>query len=210
MRPNRPSASSILRKSSKKSAPPKLQSVPPRVVPVTPKVIPVTPRGVPSVRLDSQQQTKQVPSNPVIIPQPIQSPINRILGPDAINTHFFDGKLATLDIKKDIDRSHLISEQEKLSLFDGLSQYMTSKYGSNFQGKVCLDSIIRGTSKPENYDPSNKLFAEDLLYLIAEKIIYEKNEEYGELLFTQLQDMLTGLCPQGRTTRLFQILYMLE
>ena len=82
---------------------------------------------------------------------------------------------------------------------------------------MCLKAIMdsheangRNPGGNPNFDPANNLFACDLLYLLCEKILYDGCEEHIKLLLTQLDEMATGLCPQGRTTRLFQILIMLK
>lgn len=58
-----------------------------------------------------------------------------------------------------------------------------------------------------NWDSTNRLYACDLLYAIV--MNSSGNDELVSLLEAQLVDMQTGMCPQGRTTRLVQCLWSL-
>jgi methyltransferase-like protein len=58
------------------------------------------------------------------------------------------------------------------------------------------------------YDPSNKIYVFDLLYIVEDLCRkYEDCSDIIKVLVEQLEDMSTGLCPQGRTTRLYQIVF---
>jgi hypothetical protein len=51
--------------------------------------------------------------------------------------------------------------------------------------------------------------------LVYEKIIKEESldppeEEYFKMLVAQLDEMASGMCAQGRTTRLLQVLLMMK
>lgn len=68
------------------------------------------------------------------------------------------------------------------------------------------------------YDESNKMYVSDLIFLIAiynfnEEIQNYKNHKIDEFVLLELniqtEDMKTGFCPQGQTTRLFQIVQFL-
>ena len=66
----------------------------------------------------------------------------------------------------------------------------------------------------KNYDDKNDLFADDVLYLLYERICggddKRKAEGYLDLLFMQLHDMSSGNCAQGRTIRLLQVYVMMK
>lgn len=132
---------------------------------------------------------------------------------DPINTHTYDGKLEKTKIYliKDIIRASQVPKGVKLEAFDQLREHL-KRVPISPEALKCFDVIVATFTQSghaqnnPNYDPSNDLFADDLLYLCFEKIVVEKNEDLCGSLIQQLRDMTTGLCAQGRTTRLFQIL----
>ena len=158
----------------------------------------------------------------------------RALGPGAGNTHFFDGKLASpdssfmslieestaKDIIENIDRASKITKNVKTRAFAELDTFIhqQKKYPVPHGSTRCLRAIanihdVHGRTKTpgnQNYSPTDDLHACDLLYLLYEKIIEEKNEEYLKLILSQLDEMTTGLCAQGRANRLFQTYAMLR
>ena len=126
-----------------------------------------------------------------------------------LNTHFYDGKMADMIayLQPDLDRAAAISKDEKIKAFQTIAGIVTEPP----KAVRCLKAIIREHTRVgrggKNFDKKNNLYACDLLFLIWEKI---EDTEHLELLKLQLVDMSTGLCPQGRTTRLFQTLIMLK
>lgn len=138
-----------------------------------------------------------------------------ILGPESLNTHFFDGKMSAVisSIQPEIDRVQSLSQTEKSKGFAELEAKLraSSDIGSYPNALRCFSAIASdfASGRRGNYDSANKLNAEDLLYLLYEKIVLEKNEEYENLTLVQLDEMISGLSPQGRTTRLLQVLVML-
>ncbi len=169
----------------------------------------------------SAQLTNSIVVNSKIILAPVARP-ESVLGLGALNTHFFDGRMSDMMVylQEDITRAAQISKEEKNKAFDDLSQCIKNG-NSPFKSQnslVCFDTIVAShafygrLAAPinRNYDPANNLHACDLLYLLYEKICVDENTEYLTLLLTQLDEMATGLCPQGRTTRLFQTLVMLK
>ena len=57
----------------------------------------------------------------------------------------------------------------------------------------------------KNYDPTNELYAEDLLYLCYELCIKVKEPDFDAVFIDKLNEMNTGMCPQGRTHRLLEV-----
>ena len=183
-----------------------------------------------NVTTSSQEQLTNVEEIPSIIPKPVSKNYKEL----SSDTHFFDGKLYTAflnsisknaseDIRNNINRVNTtISKEDKEQAFLELEVFITKlsndgKVVFNQKSKMCLKAIMsshnqcsRNYVSNPNYSSSDKLFACDLLYLIYEKIIIEKNHEYLTLLLTQLEEMATGLCPQGRVNRLFQTYVMLR
>lgn len=141
-----------------------------------------------------------------------------------MNVHLFDGKLKEFYIEKG-----RISDVDKKQMFNELSELLDQ------DGKNGLSLIINNQNN-SNYDPINKLDANDILAEICDYITKE-TDKYEELkgcdnkeikdnteindnseklkdikniinnINEQLKDMfLTGQCAQGRTIRLWQIL----
>lgn len=116
------------------------------------------------------------------------------------DTHFYDGQLAPIkaQLQSDLDRAHQKTPQEQLVAFQLLREQLPAIAHPNF------DVIVRDLAQKTNYDPTNDLLANDLLYLCAERAA---NEGFIDLLTAQLLEMSTGMCAQGRTHRLLQILW---
>lgn len=137
----------------------------------------------------------------------------RVLPNNPTLTHSYDGKLekTKLQLIKDISRASVVPLNVKLEAFAQLREHLKRILLSP-QASRCFEVIVHTFSQAghvknsPNYDPTNDLFADDLLYLCFEQIVVERNEDLARALILQLEDMSTGLCAQGRTTRLFQIL----
>jgi len=119
-----------------------------------------------------------------------------------LDTHYYDGKLPVAELKREIDRVAALSREMKVVACTSLLNLdMDPRQKRNLE-TIILD--FRDASRT-NYDPTNDLDAGDLLYLCYERIA---DADFVALFLLQLQDMSTGMCPQGRTTRLFQVLLM--
>lgn len=68
-------------------------------------------------------------------------------------------------------------------------------------------TIINQWGLPANHDQSSNIRAEPLVaicYQLSQLPEYES--DFNQLLESQLTEMDTGMCPPGRTTRLYQII----
>jgi hypothetical protein len=176
-------------------------------------------------------------SQPAVVPTQSHQTRNRevqrtacALGSQAVNTHFFDGKLPSFtssliddnvarEIESDISRAALVTKEDKTQCFNELEEkvrnYALTKkippHSLKYLREIISthDRFGRVTSYG-NYDSINKLHACDLLYLLYEKIMSEEEPEYMRLMLEQLDEMSTGPCPQGRCCRLFQAFVMLR
>ena len=121
-----------------------------------------------------------------------------------LNTHHYDGKLIITDFIADIERVKKIDKVTKLTKFNKLADLALTIFQ-----KRNLSVIIRDykNNSRANYDSSNNLDAADLLYLCCEKM---DDDDFRDIFILQLDDMTSGMCPQGRTTRLFQVLSMMS
>lgn len=110
------------------------------------------------------------------------------------DTHTYDGQLNQLPELSEIQLLSIIQKKERgqelLELID--------------QNKALyLRDIISNMGSSVNFDPTNNLWADDLISLCW---VYRHNPYFITELEIQLTDMSTGFCPQGRTHRLYQII----
>lgn len=132
---------------------------------------------------------------------------------EKLNTHYYDGKLSklyTVDFINKLEEVSKIQKETKIACFQKLVSLVKTK-----QGLRNLQTIIRDLEKfgrsenSPNYDGANKLHTCDLLMICCEllgKDDAEKVDDFLQLFNIQLAEMSSGMCAQGRTTRLFQII----
>jgi len=110
-----------------------------------------------------------------------------------MNCHIFDGTLLHLaeETKSNIDID------TKLRLFKKVRKEIVTHNGAT----KCFNIIMDDIGKPSNFDNTNNLIADDIMYLICLKL----DKDMLPIFIEQLNDMNTGLCPQGRCIRLAQI-----
>ncbi len=129
-----------------------------------------------------------------------------------LDTHFYDGRLNELkqSILPDLLRIGALSSEEKIKAFNVLRSHLPATIHRNLN--VIIDEFIRtGHAHNQNYDPTNDLYADDLLYLcceIAEE--WDWDPQVLTMMGTQLLEMSGGFCAQGRTHRLFQVVWSLR
>lgn len=116
-------------------------------------------------------------------------------------THFYDGRLSPIKdpLKADLERAGQKTQEEKMISFRALRQQLPEETHRNF------DVIVQDIGN--NYDSTNDLHADDLLYLCSE---LTGDSSFVDLLTAQLVEMSTGICAQGRTHRLLQILWAFQ
>ncbi len=90
-------------------------------------------------------------------------------------------------------------------------------FKNNFEYQQCLDEIISEnkecidiinqikTSPESNYDPINEIDFTDILPRVWKFYKYIQISNNKCVFFEQIIDIKTGLCSQGRTTRMFQL-----
>lgn len=123
------------------------------------------------------------------------------------DTHYYDGKMKDIlsVILPDIYRVLQLTHQQHLDLFMQVRNKLHSPDPRILQN---FDTIVRDWGKMPNWDPSNHVRVEPLLYLVCE--IANISCDAVELLKHQLIEMSTGMCPQGRSTRLIQIYFAIR
>lgn len=118
---------------------------------------------------------------------------------DPLNTHTYDSQLAINLIPGLTEMKEMNIEDKKIRG----QELLDAAPDMNAISKLFLTQIIASMGSPANIDASNGLIADDLLSICW---IYRENPKFILELDIQLQDMITGFCPQGRTHRLFQLL----
>jgi hypothetical protein len=122
-----------------------------------------------------------------------------------IDVHTFDGKWKC-DVPRDTPAA------DKVELYNWLTTQIRAncandQYLSN--GMLGLNLVITCTGHHPNFDPVNGLYADDILADICAKTLKLDEStrlDVYRLILEQMNDMYTtGQCPQGRTTRLYQV-----
>ena len=70
-----------------------------------------------------------------------------------------------------------------------------------------LNILIQHIGSPLNDDPINKICVDELLLRLYDLKVICSDAFQDAVLETQLHEMTTGMCPQGRSIRLLQVLY---
>jgi hypothetical protein len=120
---------------------------------------------------------------------------------DYLNTHFYDRQISELvaRFRDALTKSSQVVKVEKMFVFKQYFSTLTSPYAKHSLA-VILNCFEHGYSG--NHDQINNLIATDILYILLKNL---DTSEYS-ILEEQLADMTSGLCSQGRTIRLFQLL----
>jgi hypothetical protein len=121
-----------------------------------------------------------------------------------MNTHYFDGKLLPDKalLHEHILRAESIPKDQKLNAFYDLRAKLSPNHNLN---TIINDFNLYGHAPGPNYDPTNDLYADDLLYLCYELLQRSCADDLIKLLNEQFEEMSSGMCPQGRTHRLISV-----
>ena len=75
------------------------------------------------------------------------------------------------------------------------------------EGHSVLRTLIKDMGTSANVDPINNLCLDDLLMdLFFVRLTYSDSTNLDQTFDQQLVEMKSGMCPQGRVIRLFQVL----
>ena len=136
-----------------------------------------------------------------------------------LNTHYYDGKLLANELVQAVHDQQKVADAEltthKHLLFTGLIEdikinpAVLDKYRPT--AIRAIEVIKQNIRQKNNYDQTNSMYADDVLYMVCKKIDHTKNKDVLVYLSEQLSDILTsGQCSQGRSTRIFQVLSTLD
>lgn len=140
-------------------------------------------------------------------------------------THTYDGELLDRlsDFKSYFEEASSKTLEDKSKMFDSIEKEI--RLYERTEGKEAalhyMSRIKQDMLKPgrlPNYDSTNFVYADDILWLCG-RILFrmprksdckpDMSDVINELV-ENLADMRSGDCPQGRTTRLLQVLFSFE
>lgn len=132
---------------------------------------------------------------------------------EKLNTHYYDTMLKDqyreLAARQDSTTDFLTIPWTKDLVFgeieESLNKYVCSPR-TKASTRNMLELLKRDGDGRANYDPLNHIHTIDILtrtWYYIRKLSSEDQQHF----FTQIQEINDGSCPQGRTTRLFQIYY---
>lgn len=142
---------------------------------------------------------------------------------EQLQTHHYDGILGSeMSFVKEF-LLKVVSNDEKLAIINTFVNDIL-QFNLPERDKACNDylrAILSQWGTSQNYDSTNDVHVEDMLYICAlefnnMKLLFCYDDDFVNIillqdfcreLFIQLSDIQTGSCPQGRATRLWQIVY---
>lgn len=141
------------------------------------------------------------------VPQnPAQSLLQSLDRTDMINTHTHDGLWSVALNRLLMHPLSFRAERMKKELIQGCKPEEMTELREQIKNispiaERYLEMILNGSG---NWDSANNV---DALYLLClASLSSNKERDFYIALAEQLEDMATGSCPQGRTTRIAQVL----
>lgn len=130
---------------------------------------------------------------------------------DKLNTHYYDTQLKIqyqeLVGKQDKNTEFLTIPWTKAMVFDEIHAALQKQNlnPNSLQRTVNMLNLLQKDDR-NNYDPLNNIHTIDILTRtwFFVRTLPKEDQSY---FFTQIEEIQDGSCPQGRTTRLFQIYY---
>ena len=120
----------------------------------------------------------------------------------SIDTHFYDGQLIGIGSLLNSYFANRYNPAREKDYFELCRQQLTHPMAISVLN-ILEDNHFNSPGGP-NFDPKNQMDAGKLICFCG--ICIELGHQIGLILETQLIEMLGGFCPQGRTTRLIQVL----
>lgn len=134
---------------------------------------------------------------------------------EKFDTHYYDFNLINRknDLNYYLSKAEKVEKQQKISSFLLLRNelFKSSYFGVNAQRN--FDIILNDYYHTKlTYDNTNQLWVCDLLYICSKLVEKYKKEDidFLDLCAIQFDEMSSGMCVQGRTHRLFQIVSAYE
>jgi hypothetical protein len=131
--------------------------------------------------------------------------------PDKTNVHYYDGKICK-DTQEYLALKNICGihpdEKALLIIKFGVSLGHFQISGNNPTNMNYFNTMLAGIGSTNNYDPTNEMSADDILYMCANEwfnIPKENRTCIAEEFFLAMADMSSGFCPQGRVDRIWQV-----
>jgi hypothetical protein len=129
-----------------------------------------------------------------------------------LDAHYYDGNLYKEDptniLRNSIALSKYILENHKRDIvlkFVNELININSPY-KNSQSLSNITTVVNSYQHPTNFDQTNNIHADDLLYILAIEWAHIPDKlDLANELYIQFSDMSTGMCSQGRVSRLGNI-----
>jgi hypothetical protein len=131
--------------------------------------------------------------------------------PISCHTHHYDGQLR--DIWREKRQLLLDKYLDRCVSFDDtikeIEVWLEHKYVHAKRIRQARRSIdILRTQKNSNFDQRNEIDVEELLPIVWQQV--KGQDDVHEIFYEQLCDITGGSCAQGRSTRLFQLLFLVD
>jgi len=126
-----------------------------------------------------------------------------------LNTHFYDGHLQPRYQEIINAIPNPIPLETTYQEISDLIRTLHTSPRTKHRAHQILNIIKNDRGKPANYDPKNQIHVDQLLPLVWTKV-KEYDDSAKKLFVEQLGEIQGGLCPQGRTTRLIQMVELAE
>lgn len=124
---------------------------------------------------------------------------------EKLNTHYYDGKLKSNKFNSISTKD--IKEVEFNKLITFIQKDQTCNVNIRITAIRAVQLIKNSIGKSPNYDSTNEIYADDILFHICKKF----HNDILTYLIEQLSDIITsGQCPQGRVIRLIQVFACLD
>ena len=123
-----------------------------------------------------------------------------------LETHNYDGRLSkVITTKKNISEKEFeifIKCLVEINTFLKLDSFFNTESKINAKKSIHL----LANDRANNYDEKNRIHVELLLPIIWNKVKKHNDSTIYQAFIEQISDIMNGSCPQGRTTRLIQLL----
>lgn len=122
---------------------------------------------------------------------------------EKLNTHYYDGKIKQkyLTIKSSFNQQPLDLETSLHEIEELIGKNIKNEKIK--QQTLRMLNLFKGTSG--NYDRANDIDARELIRYVWTRV-REYDSSGQQLFLEQLREIKNGTCPQGRTTRLIQLI----
>ncbi|CAF4187008.1 unnamed protein product [Rotaria magnacalcarata] len=127
------------------------------------------------------------------------------------NTHDYDGKLRKkwFEMRSMLVHTYLPNCDSFDETIKDIERWLDKKYFNVKRiGRARRSLRILTSSRNSNFDSCNEIDVEELLPIIWNKV--KNQEDIQDTFYEQLCDITGGSCSQGRSTRLFQFLFLFD